>query len=320
MQLKELYTAAIEQGKKNDPRGKDSVEKELQRVKKEYDDLKEDKKKCFDMERLFNPYADTRILHGDGELDVKNILAGVDIEGAEIMFADRMIQKGRKIDLVVSHHPEGYALANLYQVMGMQADILNQFGVSITVAEALMNERISEVQRRLLPVNHTRTVDIARLLDIPLMCIHTPADNSVTNYLQKIFDKEKPCRVSDCLDILRKIPEYKEAEKNNVGLKVVSGNEKSRAGKVMIEMTGGTGGSKDVYEKLSHTDVGTIISMHISDEHRKEAEKNHVNVIIAGHMASDTIGINLVFDALEKKEKLNIIACSGFRRIPSSQR
>lgn len=320
MKLKDIYTMAIEHGKKNDPRGKDSVEKELQRVKKEYDDLKEDKRKCFDLERLSNPYADTRILYGDGNLDVKNILVGVDIEGAEIMLADRMIQRGKKIDLVVSHHPEGYALANLYQVMGMQADILNQFGVSISVADALMSDRISEVQRKLLPVNHTRTVDIARLLDIPLMCIHTPADNSVTNYLQKMFDKEKPYRVSDCLDILRKIPEYEEAEKNNVGLKVVCGNEKSRAGRVMIEMTGGTGGSKDIYEKLANTNVGTLIGMHISDEHRKEAEKNHVNVIIAGHMASDTIGVNLVFDALEKKEKLNIIACSGFRRIPSSQR
>ena len=320
MKLKEFYTMAVDQGKKSDPRGIDLVEKELQRVKKEYDDLKEDKKKDFDLEKLTNPYADTRILHGDDGLDIQNILVGVDIEGAEIMLAERLRQKGQKIDLLVSHHPEGYALANLYQVMGVQSDIFNLFGVPINVAEALMNERITEVQRRLLPANHTRTVDMARLLDIPLMCIHTPADNSVANYLQKIFDKEKPYRLSDCLDILRKIPEYKEAVKNNIGLKTVCGEEKNRAGRVMIDMTGGTSGSKDIYEKLSRTDVGTVICMHISDDNRKEAEKNHINVIIAGHMASDTIGINFVLDALEKKEKLNVIACSGFRRISSSQR
>ncbi|MEW6088716.1 MAG: NGG1p interacting factor NIF3 [bacterium] len=320
MKLKELYATVIEQGKKTDPRGKELVEKELQRIKKEYDDLKEDKKKDFDQEKLTNPYADTRILFGNGDMDVKNILVGVDIEGAEMMLADRLIQKGQKIDLVVSHHPEGYALANLYQVMGVHADICNQFGVSISVAEALMNERITEVQRRLLPANHTRIVDMAKLLNIPLMCVHTPADNSVSDYLQKKIDMEKPYRVSDCLDLLRKIPEYKEAEKNNVGLKVVSGSEKGRAGRVMIDMTGGTSGSKDIYERLSHTDVGTIIGMHISDEHRKEAEKNHINVIIAGHMASDTIGVNLVFDCLEEKEKLDIISCSGFRRVTGKER
>jgi len=54
--------------------------------------------------------------------------------------------------------------------------------------------------------------------------------------------------------------------------------------------------------------------MHLSDEHRKKAEKHHLNVVIAGHISSDNVGINLMFDELQKKGKLKILPCSGFRR------
>jgi putative NIF3 family GTP cyclohydrolase 1 type 2 len=54
--------------------------------------------------------------------------------------------------------------------------------------------------------------------------------------------------------------------------------------------------------------------MHIGEEHLKFARENHMNVVVAGHMASDTLGINLLLDELEKKEKIEVISCSGFRR------
>ena len=63
-------------------------------------------------------------------------------------------------------------------------------------------------------------------------------------------------------------------------------------------MTGGTSGSKNIYEKLSQAGIGTIVGMHISEEHRKKAEENHVNVVIAGHISSDNLGLNLILDEL----------------------
>lgn len=72
----------------------------------------------------------------------------------------------------------------------MQADILNKFGVPINVAEDILSDRIKEVQRRVMPINHTRAVDAARLLNIPFMCVHTPADNAVTTYLQQLIDNK----------------------------------------------------------------------------------------------------------------------------------
>ena len=313
MKIKDIYAKAVQRGIELDPRGKDQVEAELKRVKKDFDELKEDKKKDFDKERLVNPYADTRILYGEPDRDVKAVLAGIDMEVGEVLLADRLKSKSRSIDLVISHHPEGRALAALYEVMDMQSGILLKYGIPINIAEDIMSDRIKEVERRLLPANHTRAVDAARLLDMPFMCIHTPSDNAVTNYLQKVFDEKKPDYISDIIDILKDIPEYKDAMNEKAGPKVVVGSERRKTGKVFVDMTGGTGGSKDIYEKLSIAGIGTIIGMHIGEDHKKEAEKHHVNVVIAGHMSSDNLGLNLLFDDILDKN-VEIVAASGFRR------
>jgi putative NIF3 family GTP cyclohydrolase 1 type 2 len=315
MKLSEFYKKAISTGIDNDPRGKDFVLKELERRKKDYENLKPKEKETFDMEGLENPYPDSRILYGTGNEDVKTILVGIDIEVGEVLLSETLKNRNIPVDLLVSHHPEGRAYANLYAVMYMQSDILNRFGVPINIAEGLMEERIKEVERKLMPVNHTRAVDAAKLLNIPFVCLHTPADNMVASYLQKKFDDKKPYTVDDVIDLLREIPEYKEAEKNNAGPKILLGAKNRKAGKIFVDMTGGTEGSKEIFQSLSLSGINTIVAMHLSEEHRKEAEKNHVNVVIAGHIASDNLGLNLLLDNITRDEKLEILDCSGFRRI-----
>ncbi|MEE8574535.1 MAG: NGG1p interacting factor NIF3 [Thermodesulfobacteriota bacterium] len=286
---------------------------ELKSLKKEYEELPEKKRKVFDAERLVNPYSDTRVLAGDPETEVKRILIGIDIEVGEILLADRLSEKGEKIDLVIAHHPEGRAMAALYDVMDMQSGILLKFGVPINIAEAIMSKRISEIERRLLPVNHTRAVDAANLLGIPLMCMHTPTDNAVQDYLQGLLDEKEPYKVSDIMDIISEIPEYETAIKETVSPKIVTGAGSRKAGKIFVDMTGGTGGSKKAYKNLAAAGVGTVVGMHIGEDHRKEAEKHHINVVIAGHIASDNLGINLMLDSI--LDGVEVVPCSGFRRI-----
>ena len=319
MKIKEIYARAVRRGIELDPRGKTEIESEFLRVKKDFDELKDADKIYFDKESLTNPYADTRILYGDPDRDVRGALVGIDMEVGEVLLADRLKSKGGKpVDLIISHHPEGMAMAALYEVMDMQSGIFLKYGVPINVAEDIMADRIKEVERRLLPANHTRAVDAARLLDIPFMCIHTPSDNAVTEHLQKIFDEKRPDRVSDIVDILKEIPEYKDALNEKAGPKVFVNSEKRRAGKVFVDMTGGTGGSKNIFEKLSVAGVGTIVGMHIGEDHRKEAEKHHINVVIAGHISSDNLGMNLLLDDILKG--VEVTATSGFRRFSRKNR
>ena len=314
MKLRDIYKKAIEIAIENDPRGRDIVLKDLEHRKKDLEDLKPDEKEFFDKESLQNPYSDSRILYGTADEEIKGILAGIDIEVGEVLLADSLRSRGRRIDLLLSHHPEGGAFANLYTVMQMQSDILNRFGVPINVAESLMEGRIKEVERKLMPLNHTRAVDAARLLDIPFMCLHTPADNMVASYLQKLFDETKPYFLSDVLDMLKNVPEYKTAGINSVGPKIILGSKNRKAGKIFVDMTGGTEGAKEIFESLKNSSVSTIIAMHVSEDHRKEAEKNHLNVIIAGHISSDTLGMNLLLDGISKYDSLDILECSGFKR------
>jgi len=315
MKLKDIYNMVVQEGIKVDPRGRAGVEAALKRIKDFYSEMPLWKKELFDEIHLSNPFADTRVLNGDLNAEARRILVGIDMEVGELVLADRLSDRGEKIDLVMSHHPEGLGLAGLYQVMYMQADVLAKYGVPINVAEGLMAERIKEVERRLLPVNHTRAVDAAKLLGMPFMCAHTPCDNHVVDFLQRLFDREKPVIVKDIMMTLEEIPEYRHSIKNDVPPKIVSGHEKRRCGKVMVDMTGGTEGSKKIFEKLATTHIGTVVGMHFSEEHVKEAEKSHINLVVAGHIASDNLGVNLVLDKIcHKDKKIEIIPCSGFYR------
>jgi putative NIF3 family GTP cyclohydrolase 1 type 2 len=260
-------------------------------------------------------YSDSAVLYGDLDTEVKKILVGIDIEVGEILLADKLREE-RGLDLVISHHPEGRAYALLHDVMWLQLDLLRESGVYPLVARKLLEERIREVERKILPQNHTRAVDAARLINMPFMCMHTPADNHVFVFLKKLMREEKPKEVRDIVDILSQIPEYKEAEQGLTGgPRILLGSPRRKVGKILFEMTGGTEGSKDIFDKLYKAGVRTLISMHLSEEHLKKAKEANLNVVIAGHISSDTLGLNLLLDRIEKEESLEIIACSGFKRI-----
>ena len=315
MKIRELYQKAIDTGISSDPRGREAVVRDLERKEREYAELKPKNKEFFDTESLINPYADSRILNGSGEEDVGTILVGIDIEVGEVLLCESLKNRGDAVDLIVSHHPEGMAFANLYSVMYMQSDILSRYGVPINIAEDLMEQRVREVERRIMPLNHTRAVDSARLLGIPFMCLHTPADNMVATFLQRSFEDKKPYLLSDIIDSLRSLPEYREAARNGSGPKVLLGAENRKAGRIFVDMTGGTEGSKDIFQSLAVTGVNTLVVMHLGEEHRKEAEKNHLNVVVAGHIASDNLGLNLLLDQALKGSEIKILSCSGFLRV-----
>lgn len=322
MNIREIYDLAIELGIESDFRPKKQIEKLLKRAGEKYEKLSPGERGLFDKERLENPYLDSRIHFDAGLKSIKRVLAGIDIEGEELMMARYLSNHDPKnpIDLAIAHHPEGQAYADLSDVMHLQADVLAQYGVPINIAESLMKLRISEVSRGVNPVNHFRAVDTARLLNLSFMNVHTPCDNLVAKFVEAKIKKDKPEYVSEVLESLLEIPEYHAAAKQGLGPKLFTGTEDNRAGKIALtEITGGTEGSVKIYEKLAQAGVGTVIGMHQSEEHRKEAEKAHINVVIAGHISSDSIGMNLFLDRLEKRG-IEIVPCSGLIRVSRNRR
>lgn len=309
MKLKEIYELFISTGIKNDPRGEKEVNDLLNERKKEYNKLSDEEKEYFDKETLTNPYGDTRILYGTGEEEIKSLIAGIDVDTGEIILGKQL-----GFDLIFSHHPRGIAFLNLPDVMKLQEDALIHHGIPINISQKMMAKRISEVDRALTPQNAYRVVDSARLLNQLFMCCHTPADNSVQRFLTELFNKEKPKYLKDVIDLLLTIPEYKQAKKMGFGPKIFSGDLKSKAGKVVIDMTGGTEGAKELMKKHADAGIGTIVGMHFSEDHKKEAEENYINLVVAGHMSSDSIGVNLLLDQVEKVG-VKVESFSGLIRI-----
>ena len=246
MTIKEIYNLAIEIGKENDFRGKEKVNEILKTKKDKFEKLSDTEKEDFDKESFENPYLDSRILNIADDKEIKRILVGIDIEPAEILLAKEI----GDIDLIISHHPLGRGLASLSDVMDLQCDILNQYGVPINIAEGLMKEKISEVARGVNRLNHQRAVDTAKILGFNLMCLHTTCDNLAAKFLKDEIEEEKPERIEDLMKILKEIPEYKEAAKYGAGPKIFVGDPERRCGKISLtEITGGTEGSPKLYEK-----------------------------------------------------------------------
>jgi len=311
MTIKQIYNLALETGIAADPRGKRGVEKWLDREKKTYQKLSKDEHEFYDKERLTNPYSDTRFHFGDPNKSVKTILTGIEVEEPEIALAKA---SGENINLIITHHPIGTSLAALDNVMNMQADMMASRGIPINVAEGILKERLARISRGLAPENHMRPIDAARFAKIPIMNLHTVCDNLIYQFVQDLMDRKNPETVGEIIELLRKIPEYKIAAKNAAGPRIFAGSPENRAGKIVVLATGGTEGAKEMYSELVKAGVGTVIDMHIREEYLDEAIKAHLNVVIAGHISSDSIGMNLFLDKLAAKN-IKIIPISGLTRV-----
>jgi putative NIF3 family GTP cyclohydrolase 1 type 2 len=65
--------------------------------------------------------------------------------------------------------------------------------------------------------------------------------------------------------------------------------------------------------------VDTIIGMHYSIENMKAIIESGIAAIITGHMASDSIGLNIFCDKLEEYD-IKIIKGPGFYRVVKNEK
>lgn len=317
MKLNTFFRKAVALGIDADPRGRKMLEKMMKKEQKRQEKLEGVEKELADPERTWNPYGDSRIIAGTGEEDIQTLMVGIDIETPEVLLADRLRSKGTKIDCLFIHHPEGRALMDLDQVMPLQVDVLAQYGVPVNHTEAQLSPRRDRIRRSIHADNLFRTERAASLLGIPAFCCHTITDNLVYQYIEKTICKKQYDDLGEIIEALLEMPEYKYyAKKGNPPI-IVNGSKHSRPGKIVAtEFTGGTNGPEEFLEEQSRAGIGTILSMHVTEKTLEEAKKHHVNMIQCSHMASDSMGINLLLDAIAKTEKnLSTVEAAGFVRV-----
>lgn len=317
MKLKKLFEHAVALGIKTDPRGKAYLDKMFKKEKARMEKLTGRERELFDEERTWNPYPDCRILVGTGDEDIKTLCVGIDLETQEVVLADRLREKGEKIDALLVHHPEGRALGDLDRVMPLQADMLAQYGVPVNVTESLLRPRMDRIRRAIHADNLFRTERAAELLGFPMFGCHTITDNLVWRFMEERICKKEYDDLDEIVKAIIEIPEYLYyAKKGNPPI-IVSGGGSSRPGRLVAsEFTGGTNGPEEFMASQAHAGVGTILTMHVTEKALDEAKKHHINIIQCSHMASDAIGMNLMLDEFAKLEpKLRVVEISGMIRV-----
>lgn len=314
MNVAQIFNLGLKMAVAADPRGEKGVKKYLAQISHEYEELSPKDRESYDLDRLTNPYVDSAVLFDNGQKTVKRVMAGIDLTEPEILLANEMAKQGRGIDLLIAHHPIGKARARLPEVMNMGVDVFTSYGVPVHLAEKTMEERVTEIGRWVHAVNHYKAVDVARLLNVNFAITHTITDNLVDEFMRNYLEAKKPETVKDILNALYELPEYQQARSMGFGPKLFAGSPKHRVGKYILEMTGGTNPSSKVYEEFSRAGISTMVSMHMPDDSFKTASQNMMNIVVAGHMPSDSLGMNLFLDELEK-QGIEIVPAGGLIRV-----
>lgn len=313
--LKKLHEFAVEEGIKEDPREREIIENLLEKRKEKYEELEGVRKERFDEDRLKNPFDDSKVLFGK-EREVETLAVGIDIGPQELLLVNRLNEQGKDIDGVMTHHPRGKALAGLHEVMKLQVDTLRQVGISVSQAEGIVNPRMQEIKQAIHPANHPRVPQTAKLLDIPLIGLHTVTDNHAYQFVKEYLDEEDPRTLSDLIDTLLDIPEYEWSLEYRMGPEIFAGSESDRTGKIgVLGFTGGTDLGDELIEKMVNAGVDTLVAMHATKKQVKKAKDESINVVTAGHMPSDNVGINLLLDKLNDEFGITALELSGFKRV-----
>ncbi|MBQ1250425.1 MAG: hypothetical protein IIY00_02340 [Clostridia bacterium] len=246
----------------------------------------------------------------DNEKEVKRVLAGIDMDPTMLMLAKQL-----GFDCVAQHHPNGIlnpGTSELFSRDHMKK--LMECGVPINEAQRLAYDGKRAREQAMHTRNKTQMRDVAKLLDISDVAFHTPADmlaeRTVQAKMDALSERNPRCTVQDVIDELMTIREYAEALEGQQP-EVWVGSKDSFAGKIYVEMYGVGAPSIDEYIACSNAGVGTFVTMHATPEVIEGLRKhNKSNLIVAGHMASDSLGFNQILDAWEAKG-LEIVRISG---------
>jgi len=222
--------------------------------------------------------------------NIKKVLMGVDMETAELMLAKQL-----GYDCVVTHHPKNTDM-DMIDILDTHVRNLDALGVPKNKGQKLLEERKQELNYNFHVANSRRSESAAKLLGMPYMSLHTPADiigqTMVQEFLDRKFGDKPDTKVQEIVDALEEIPEYKNSERKPV---IRVGSKESYAGKIYVLMAGLTGPGPKILKEYFEAGVGTLVLMHIPEKDAKELKEQNIgNVVVAGHMSSDSLGLNKI--------------------------
>lgn len=242
--------------------------------------------------------ADSQIYHPGR--DIKRVLIGIDIDSAELWMAKQL-----GFDLALAHHPKGgSATVNFAEVLRRHVDQMVRAGVPREVAEPIIDARMAESRARGHMANYDHNPSVARLIDMPFMNIHTPLDEIGRQRMAAVAASVAPeAPVSDLVAALEgSLTEFQNAETR---IDIRMGRPANPIGKAVVSHGAGTNGGYPVGKAYFEHGIGTVIYIHCdageSNKLRGEFEAQGKNLVVTGHIVSDSIGINPFVAELERR-------------------
>lgn len=228
---------------------------------------------------------------------IRRVLFGIDAGVPELLFAKQL-----GYDAVIAHHPPGGTAAiNFYQVFKRHIQQMVAAGIPKEEAENAVRKKLEELEVEAHTRNYAHAVDVAKLLKMPYMNIHTPLDEvGRRNMSEQINNRiEKNSKVKDVVSALKELAEFKSAVTE---IKIRLGKAENPAGKVVVSHGAGTNGGYEIAKTYFKNGIGTVVYIHISPGDSAKLKADNVgNLIITGHIASDSVGINPFVKELEKR-------------------
>lgn len=237
--------------------------------------------------------ADTAVhVHGK---NIKKIMLMIDVTTADLMLA-----KNLGCDAVVTHHPIGVTAINFYKVIDRHIDYMKDNGIPENIAK----KSVLDLKKRIELRNHTQiyssVIDSAKILNMPLVNIHQPCDEYARRVISQKIQDENPNLVSDLVTTLEDIPEFKNAATK---IQVSYGQPNSNVGKWVAVIAAGTNGGFQIAKNYFENGISTVLYFHIDYNDLVKLNESNIqgNLIILGHLAGDSIGLNALANNLENE-------------------
>jgi hypothetical protein len=246
-------------------------------------------------------------VHHPGE-DIERILLGIDLKGPELKLAADL-----RFDCAISHHPVGgSSTLRFHRVLERHVDQMVAAGVPRAVAEETMAGTIESRRVLYSMANYDHDPSIARLLDLPYLNIHTPLDEIGRRRMAEAADDLGPdATASELVDHLYEtFGEFRNAETE---IEVRVGTPTNGLGHVVVSHGAGTNGGYPVAKAYFDHGVDTVVYIHCRPDDADRLSKEfgeEKTLIVAGHIASDSVGINPYVDRL-REEGLDVTTFSG---------
>jgi hypothetical protein len=239
---------------------------------------------------------------------IHRALVTVDVSTSELILA-----KNTGCDVVIAHHPIGVSSLEFHRVFDRHEQFMIQNSVPYNEASNAVKRLKRRIQIRSHANIYKQVVDTAKILKMPLVNIHLPCDEFMRRtILEKIKDCKHHHKISDLLTLIDEIPEFNNAMTRPI---VALGSARNSMGRIALVVAAGTNGGYPIAKLYYEHGVSTVIYLHIdpTEAAKLNDEKIRGNLVILGHLAGDSIGLNALADKIELEgvETIRIGIISG---------